>query len=154
MKRGPKPKPSVNFYMSSQTFGEIKILFSYDGKRYSGGGTWLTVTKTEFDKLKPNGEPKKWNDKNNPKLINGILVHELLRVIKNSLEERLNADLREGKELEEDYVKELISTACDKMFQQLGIWCTNQEWNKRVYAAFSNYNPLKPNKKNGKGKSV
>lgn len=146
MKRGRNPKPSVSFYMPSQTFGEIKVLFTYDGKRYSGGGTWLTLTKDEFNKLKPNGEPKKWDSKNNPKLLNGILVHELLRIIRNCLEERLNKDLDEGKELEEEYVRDLISTACDKMFKQLAIWCTNQEWNKRVYEAFSNYNPLKSKK--------
>lgn len=132
--------------MPSQTFGEIKVLFTYDGERYSGGGTYITLTKKEFEKLKPNGEPKNIKAKDNPKLINGILIHELLRLLRESLEGKLNKDLENGLELKEDYVKDLMSAACLNMFEQLGIWCTNQEWNKRVYEAFSNYNPLKSKK--------
>lgn len=142
-RRGRKPKPSISFYMPSQTYGDIKILFSYNGDRYSGGSTYLTLNKDEFAKLKPNGEPKNARSKDNPKLINGILVHELLRVIRNSIEDKIREDLDFGKELSEEYVRGLMNDACSKMFEQLGIWCSNQEWNKRASEYIANFNPLK-----------
>lgn len=140
--RGRKPKPSISFYMPSSSYGDIKILFSYNGERYSGGSTFLTLNKEEFAKLKPNGEPKNARRKDNPKLINGILVHELLRVIRNCIEERVKEDIENGNELSEGYVRGLMNDACSKMFEQLGIWCSNQEWNKH-HSSNPSFNPFK-----------
>lgn len=136
MKRGRKPKASVTFYMRCSTFGDIKIMFSYDGKRYTGGSTYLTLFREKFDMLKPNGDPKSTRSKNNPKLVNGIYVHELLGVIRKSIENRVNEDILQGRELSEEYLKGLMNEACTKMFEQLGIWSSNIEWNKRLGKAF------------------
>lgn len=134
-RRGRKPKPSVSFYMRCSTYGDIKIMFSYGGQKYTGGSTYLTLFREEFDLLNPNGEPKNAKKKDNPKLINGIYVHELLRIIRRSVEERVESDLKQGRELSEEYLKGLMSEACSKMFEQLGMWSSNIEWNIRANKA-------------------
>lgn len=139
--RGRKPKASVTFYMRCNGFGDIKIMFSYSGRKYTGGSTYLTLFREEFDLLKPNGEPKDMGCERNPRLINGIYVHELLGVIRNTIEERVNDDLAYGRELSEEYLKGLMGEACDRMFAKLGEWSSNIEWNRRISKALREGRP-------------
>lgn len=137
MKRGRKPKPSVTFYMRSSLYGDIKILFSYNGERYSCGSTYISLMAEDFELLKPTGEPKNPNDARNPKIANGIPVSDLLihlgRYIVGEVEERLSR----GGDVDEAYIRELSECASKSMFEQLRVWSGNIEWNRGLAKAMS-----------------
>lgn len=135
MKRGRKPAPSVTFYMRSSEYGDVKILFSYNWERYSGGTTYISLRRDAFDKLKPNGEPKDACDENNPKVTNGIPVSDLLVFLRQYIVGRVEECIRYGKVVDEAYIKELCSVAAKAMFEQLQVWSSNLEWNRCMYKA-------------------
>lgn len=135
MNRGRKSKPSVTFYMRSSEYGDIKILFSYNGERYSGGTTYISLPVDKFALLKPNGEPKKVGDPENPKIANGILVSDLLVFLREYIVRKAEERLSGNKSIDEDFIKSMCSDASKALMEQIEIWSSNLEWNKGVYNA-------------------
>lgn len=135
MKRGRKPKVSVTFYMRSSMYGDIKMLFSYKGERYSLGSTYISLMAEEFDMLKPNGEHKDNDSNKNPKLHNGIYISDLLVYLRNFVIEKVEERLSFGESLTESYVRKLSEDAAKAMSEQIGVWSSNLEWNKGLAKA-------------------
>lgn len=137
MNRGRKPKPSVTFYMRSSEYGDIKILFTYERERYACGSTYISLDASDFNRLKSNGSPKNPKNPMNPRIANGILVSDLLSYLRKYIINRVEEKISFKEPISEEFMKELCSAASKSMFEQLKVWSSNLEWNRRLHKAMS-----------------
>lgn len=135
MKQGRKPTPRVTFYMRSCEYGDIKIMFCYNGYRWSGGSTYLSIGVDEFEMLSSDGTPRVAEDVRNPKMANGIPISDLLTYLRLYIVGKVEERLRDGMDVDEVYVKELCGRATKAMYEQLRLWSSNLDWNRNVNRA-------------------
>ena len=108
--------------MRSAEYGDIKMLFSYNGERYSGGTTYISLRTDEFGLLKPNGEPRDAGNPGNPRLAGGIPVSELLVCLRSYVVGRAEDRVRQGGEIDGAWVKELCGSASLAVQERLRAW--------------------------------
>lgn len=137
MRRGRKATPSVTYYMRSSEYGDIKIMFTYNGNRYTGGSTYISVGVEDFSRLRSDGSPKVEGDVHNPKMANGVPISDLLVYLRRYIVEKAEQRLLLGADIDRSYVKDLCGMATKAMYERLKTWSSNLEWNRCVNRALA-----------------
>ena len=123
----------MRFYQrSNKDHTDVRVTLYAEGKRY-GGSMRLLIPKSDFAKLNPDGTDKK-GYKNAPRLLNGILISDILTAYRDYVIKEAKRVIEQGI-FTEDFFRNLINEARDQMFKNLKKWATNLEWNKRIYQA-------------------
>lgn len=133
MQSTTKKVVSMRFYQRSKNDEtDVRVTLYAEGKRY-GGSMRLLIPKSDFDKLNPDGSGKK-GIKNPPRLLNGILISDILVAYRDYVIAEVKKKIAEGG-INDDYFRNLLYYAREQMFRNLKKWATNLEWNKRIYLA-------------------